>query len=781
MNPAVSVSSRSCRRPDERLPLFWLAAACVSGLLWSLTYAAGLVLEEPLPWPAGRLMFAFYGALAYGWALPCLFAFMGGTGGKWLRPAGWVWHACVALGVGTIAAGDGSGLLMMPFDWWVCPVFALIAAGMACAVWVMPFGWPLRLLFCASAGSMAAALLALRHTRALSMNGLLDSSALEVCISCGLMFSALGAGAFRLNASSGRWFGFLAVWMTVVLAVAPLVGGLARLQGFPVPWVLVEAGKVWAWCAALPAVLMAVHLWRKAAPGAGTGLKTGCSLLAALAVWNVFAGEQPELMQFSLSSWHEAALWILPGAGVLMMARERRSGEKRRLPAAWRLLAAGVCGVLLAYMAGVLASLDVLAFPEARRAELMSGWVGMAACIHAAAMPLVLAGVFFLWRSMKEEGLEDDDESGTVRMRVFSVFAGLGVLVLAAFGAVLLHAPAPDSLEVRRSAQDAEGARIYAAEGCALCHTQMIRRSMSGKDWQTAIDRGTDPDFPYRVSEPEDMDAEFNREGAAQAGVAAIGPDLSNAAEYAAGRLEYENAVSGGTARAAQAREWLALHLYHPREPQFRKPWSVCPAMPELFEERPVQGNAPSAEALPVRMEPGRELVPSERGERLLNYLSSLRRLEPSPKRDRIPSVPGLSHVHPDYAAHPPAVDMERLKKAQAAAVMEKGRSVYLSKCAICHGNDGLGDKVTYPPLAGSEWLKEKPDAEIVKIITQGLTGPITVAGKQWDSTMLPPGVTNPRDLANLMTFLRRHFGGMERKAYTPEEMEELRAGVKQP
>lgn len=123
-----------------------------------------------------------------------------------------------------------------------------------------------------------------------------------------------------------------------------------------------------------------------------------------------------------------------------------------------------------------------------------------------------------------------------------------------------------------------------------------------------------------------------------------------------------------------------------------------------------------------------------------------------------------------------PVVDRERLKKARAAAVMEKGRSVYLSKCAICHGSDGMGDKVTYPPLAGSEWLKEKPVAEIVKIITEGLTGPITVAGKEWNSTMLPPGVTDPRDLADLLTFLRRHFGGMEGETYTPEQIEEMRS-----
>lgn len=302
---------------------------------------------------------------------------------------------------------------------------------------------------------------------------------------------------------------------------------------------------------------------------------------------------------------------------------------------------------------------------------------------------------------------------------------------------------------------------------------------MSGRDWQIAIDRGTDPDFPYRVTEPEDVDSEFNREGAAQIGVAAIGPDLSNAAEYVAGRLEYEDAVAKGTRRAAQGREWMALHLYNPREGQFKRAWSVCSAMPGLFEYRRISGATPSVQALPVRTESGWELIPNQRGERLLNYLESLRRLEPSLKRGEISSEASLAHIHPDYRAHPPVVDMEGLKRARAAAVMEKGRNVFLSKCSICHGNDGLGDKVTYPPLAGSEWLKEKPVQEIVKIITQGLTGPITVAGKEWNSTMLPPGITDPKDIADLMTFLRRHFGGLEQETYSKEQMEDILKKIK--
>ena len=203
MNRTAAVFFLFSRRPGEYLPLFWLAGAFVLGFLWSLAYASGLVAEEPLPWPAGRLMFAFYGMLVYGWALPVLFSFAAGSRSRWMKPVEWLWHACVALGLATIAAGNGSGVLLMPFDWWVCPVFAFLAAGAACVAWFRPFPWPVRLLFSSSAGCVAAALWALGHTQALSMNGLLDVSALGGSLSCGLMFAALGAAALRLDMALG--------------------------------------------------------------------------------------------------------------------------------------------------------------------------------------------------------------------------------------------------------------------------------------------------------------------------------------------------------------------------------------------------------------------------------------------------------------------------------------------------------------------------------------------------------------------------------------------------
>ena len=235
MNRTAAVFFLFSRRPGEYLPLFWLAGAFVLGFLWSLAYASGLVAEEPLPWPAGRLMFAFYGMLVYGWALPVLFSFAAGSRSRWMKPAEWLWHACVALGLATIAAGNGSGVLLMPFDWWVCPVFAFLAAGAACVAWFRPFPWPVRLLFSSSAGCVAAALWALGYTQALSMNGLLDVSALGGSLSCGLMFAALGAAALRLDMAQGRAAGILSVWMALVLAAVcgavPVITTATDLHG----------------------------------------------------------------------------------------------------------------------------------------------------------------------------------------------------------------------------------------------------------------------------------------------------------------------------------------------------------------------------------------------------------------------------------------------------------------------------------------------------------------------------------------------------------------------
>ena len=85
------------------------------------------------------------------------------------------------------------------------------------------------------------------------------------------------------------------------------------------------------------------------------------------------------------------------------------------------------------------------------------------------------------------------------------------------------------------------------------------------------------------------------------------------------------------------------------------------------------------------------------------------------------------------------------------------GASLYRAKCAACHGTQGEGQPGTYPPLRGSEWLTATP-SRLPEILTQGLSGPITVNGIPWNATMLPPGLTTEEEIQAVIEYIRSEF-----------------------
>ncbi|MBR5886956.1 MAG: cytochrome c [Akkermansia sp.] len=92
-----------------------------------------------------------------------------------------------------------------------------------------------------------------------------------------------------------------------------------------------------------------------------------------------------------------------------------------------------------------------------------------------------------------------------------------------------------------------------------------------------------------------------------------------------------------------------------------------------------------------------------------------------------------------------------------AAGNQHAGRTLYLAKCAACHGRNGEGQAGHYPPLRGSEWLTESP-SRLPEILTKGLKGPITVRGEKWDSTMLAPGVSTQSEIENIIQYIKNNF-----------------------
>ncbi|SEH95411.1 cytochrome c [Akkermansia glycaniphila] len=205
--------------------------------------------------------------------------------------------------------------------------------------------------------------------------------------------------------------------------------------------------------------------------------------------------------------------------------------------------------------------------------------------------------------------------------------------------------------------------------------------------------------------------------------VTGLGPSLDGLMGRVQGKVSVEERM------VASPREWLYLHLYNPGDRLWGKVRSACPAMPGLFEERDCSVKGRSPEALPVRVSAGRELVPSPAAVALVDFLSSLE---------------GAAGGAEDAAA-------------SQQVLLAKGKRLYLSKCAVCHGRNGAGDAVNYPPLEGSEWLVED-DARLRDVIRNGLEGKIKVKGREWDSLMLPPGVTKDEDAEAIIRYLKAEF-----------------------
>jgi len=133
------------------------------------------------------------------------------------------------------------------------------------------------------------------------------------------------------------------------------------------------------------------------------------------------------------------------------------------------------------------------------------------------------------------------------------------------------------------------------------------------------------------------------------------------------------------------------------------------------------------------------------------------------------------SQVYYPYRSY---AEVDKLNpKAGGAAVMELGEFVYKgkAKCDACHQPSGLGTPGLNPPLAGSDWvLADKPD-RIIRVVLNGLTGPVDVNGVPFNGTMLPwRDALTDADIAAVLSFIRNSWGN-KAPLVTPEQVKAIR------
>jgi glucose/arabinose dehydrogenase/mono/diheme cytochrome c family protein len=105
------------------------------------------------------------------------------------------------------------------------------------------------------------------------------------------------------------------------------------------------------------------------------------------------------------------------------------------------------------------------------------------------------------------------------------------------------------------------------------------------------------------------------------------------------------------------------------------------------------------------------------------------------------------------------------------------GSILYRSYCASCHQRNGKGDNNRFPPLGGSEFVTGDK-SRLIKILLNGLQGPIKINGKTFNGIMPAHNATlDDHAIASIATHIRSRFGNNADNVST-QEVEAVRSST---
>lgn len=165
-----------------------------------------------------------------------------------------------------------------------------------------------------------------------------------------------------------------------------------------------------------------------------------------------------------------------------------------------------------------------------------------------------------------------------------------------------------------RSGRITNGSLIYEANGCATCHTQIIRPTNSGADMWRNDWAGIADNEDRGDTRRETHSFDYLGQERANIGLMRVGPDLSNVGIRVSSYIK-ETDLS--------PEMYLYLQLYNARA-KVGSDQSNCPSNPYLFDKVKRYGAAPQ-DALPINDDEF-IYVPNEKAKALVSYLLSLKK-----------------------------------------------------------------------------------------------------------------------------------------------------------
>lgn len=115
---------------------------------------------------------------------------------------------------------------------------------------------------------------------------------------------------------------------------------------------------------------------------------------------------------------------------------------------------------------------------------------------------------------------------------------------------------------------------------------------------------------------------------------------------------------------------------------------------------------------------------------------------------------------------------------ASGAPAQGSGEQLYQQRCVTCHQANGEGLAGAFPPLVGSEYALAANVAVPIRIVLNGMQGPVTVKGVQYNGIMPPGGAgiaLSDEEAAAVLTYVRSTWGNSA-SAITPQQVATERA-----
>ncbi|MET0365776.1 MAG: cytochrome c [Sphingobium sp.] len=117
-----------------------------------------------------------------------------------------------------------------------------------------------------------------------------------------------------------------------------------------------------------------------------------------------------------------------------------------------------------------------------------------------------------------------------------------------------------------------------------------------------------------------------------------------------------------------------------------------------------------------------------------------------------------------------------------AGTAQAGGQQTFASRCSMCHQPTGAGLPGTFPRLAGrAAQIASTPDGRgyLVKVLANGLYGPITVDGKAISGMMPGMGTMSDQDIADVLNYAVSLKKVGKPALYTAAEVAKIRADGK--